>query len=61
MLMETSLESQRASRSDRRGSSHGDLVDEVAMANIEVKGGNVMVDIARKAQVPLDIKADDFG
>ncbi|KAI6699645.1 hypothetical protein NL676_013969 [Syzygium grande] len=48
-------------RSDRGGSDHGDLVDEAAATNVEVKGGDRVVNAACEARVPLDVEANDLG
>lgn len=42
-------------------SSRDNLVNEIAMANVEVKGGDGMVGPTRKAQVPLDVEANGLG
>lgn len=37
------------------------MIDEATTADAEVKGDNEMVETACKAQLPLDVEADDRG
>lgn len=39
----------------------GDLADEGATTDVEVKGGDGVVDVACEARVPVDVQANDLG